>query len=185
MVGGKGKARRHTNSRKPILAHTTLGFTTYQAYLCSPMWKTIRRRNIRKTCELCGGPPHSLHHIKYDIATMRGLKPWNLVTLCSNCHNKCHFDESGKKEPFHRVSSKSIELLDSVGKWKQRVEQTSFRSVCNMRPPPDWMPNAKTKKPKHKKKKNHNKKKPAFRNVALSEEAKEKLMNALAKAWRL
>ena len=56
-----------------------------------PQWKELRDRYIamHPTCESCGGKAEHVHHVKAFRGDIRlFLDVNNLMSLCSNCHNK-------------------------------------------------------------------------------------------------
>ena len=71
----------------------------------SKRWKTLRARILRRDgyqCRECrrygkAVQADTVHHV-YPAALYPGLswEPWNLVSLCSTCHNAMH-DRSGEQ----------------------------------------------------------------------------------------
>ena len=55
--------------------------------LHSPSWKTLRKRYRADQCKMCGtsNGDLDLHHIVPLLAGGTN-EPWNLMTLCRNCH---------------------------------------------------------------------------------------------------
>lgn len=87
-----------------------LGFKTYQEYLISPFWKNIRTRVLKEAkdaCRLCRRKAWQIHHVKYDLATMKGENIVTLVALCGECHKLIEFGKRGRKaslpEANHRL----------------------------------------------------------------------------------
>ena len=83
-----------------------LGFDSYDEYLNSQLWDLIRRSVLyRDHCECrnlyCPNAPRAkrkakprrkqVHHLGYTRATLLGINPAALVTLCTTCHRKCEF----------------------------------------------------------------------------------------------
>ena len=69
-----------------------MAIKNYQDYLQSKEWASLRDRAYERadgTCELCGGKPKAVHHIKYpkhnDTDKLR-----NLLAVCGDCHDKLH-----------------------------------------------------------------------------------------------
>lgn len=78
-----------------------LGFRGYGEYLASRIWADIRTRVIERAggrCRCCGERATQVHHRSYDIDTMRGARPGNLVALCRRCHEAAEFDRGEKVE---------------------------------------------------------------------------------------
>jgi len=66
-----------------------LGYASYEAYLRSPLWKSIRQRvhaRAQQKCERCQQPSQQVHHRAYDPATLRGDSIHALMALCERCH---------------------------------------------------------------------------------------------------
>ena len=84
------------------MALTEIGFASYQEYLDSNLWKSIRRRVLArdsKRCQSCGEKAEAVHHKKYTVAVLRGDKGAlpSLVSLCHTCHHLIEFGEHGEK----------------------------------------------------------------------------------------
>ncbi len=66
-----------------------MGFPTNMHYLRSNLWKRIRRNILYrdKLCRVCDTAKSTqVHHLSYDIATMRGRDRKNLIGICGGCH---------------------------------------------------------------------------------------------------
>lgn len=64
----------------------------YQRYLESAAWRTLReaaRYRARGQCELCGGTPEHVHHVRYPREWAQDSID-NLIVLCAKCHEKSH-----------------------------------------------------------------------------------------------
>lgn len=64
----------------------------YQKYLRSPQWKALRakaRERAGNKCEMCGGSPDHVHHVKYPKRHKDDHLD-NLVVVCESCHQKLH-----------------------------------------------------------------------------------------------
>lgn len=84
------------DSRAKVLEK--LGFTDYNEYLFSLLWKKIRKRVLKRDkcrCKLCGKRAECVHHIKYELANLSGRSLKNMVSLCHDCHKDIEFDEKG------------------------------------------------------------------------------------------
>lgn len=65
-----------------------LGFDTYEAYLCSDLWKRIRRAVLdrdRHRCK-CGAKATQVHHRRYAKVDLSGQTLLYLVAICEPCH---------------------------------------------------------------------------------------------------
>jgi len=89
------EAQRREESRQWWLA--------YDQYLQSPTWREKRRmvlRRARGLCEGCGvRPPVQVHHRCYPQGVWPGSAEWiraeklfELVALCTECHDDLHLD---------------------------------------------------------------------------------------------
>lgn len=66
--------------------------TSYQQYLQSPKWKELRaaaRARAGNKCELCGGAPDHVHHVRYPKRYQDDHID-NLLVACASCHSKMH-----------------------------------------------------------------------------------------------
>lgn len=77
-----------------------LGFRSYNAYIKSRLWWSIRQIVLErdgKCCQVCGTPSKIVHHIDYTKIVMLGQGDQHeLITLCEPCHN---FVEQNKRVP--------------------------------------------------------------------------------------
>lgn len=80
-----------------VAALARLGFGSYQQYLASPLWQSIRQRVFEKkgrTCLSCGtNRATEVHHRQYDVATLRGETLKHLDPICGHCHEISHGDK--------------------------------------------------------------------------------------------
>lgn len=70
-----------------------LGFRSYQEYLHSDLWRSIRKRVRERDgnlCRACGSHAECVHHSRYDLETMRGTDLSGLHCLCGRCHDESH-----------------------------------------------------------------------------------------------
>lgn len=69
-----------------------MGFKSYDAYLRSPLWASIRMRVLERCqtkCECCRKRMAAqIHHRAYDPATLRGDSIDSLTATCPRCHIK-------------------------------------------------------------------------------------------------
>jgi hypothetical protein len=97
----KGKrARRRLDYRERDAILKEMGFTSYRAYLASPLWASIRERVMtrdRETCRLCPKPAAHVHHTRYDRATLEGRELKFLAAVCARCHRFVEFGAGGEK----------------------------------------------------------------------------------------
>jgi 5-methylcytosine-specific restriction endonuclease McrA len=85
-----------------------LGFATYQAYLRSALWRSIRVRVFKQkghTCSLCSRRATQVHHRSYDRLTLRGAILTYLEPICRYCHQKIEVYPSGRKRARRAVEA--------------------------------------------------------------------------------
>lgn len=79
---------------------------TYLDYLKSKKWKSIRIKLFEMRghrCELCGGNKViQVHHI--DYIRIGNERPFDLVVLCKDCHEKAHLDKLGNRLQLNKRS---------------------------------------------------------------------------------
>lgn len=77
-----------------------LGFKSYEKYLNSALWKSIRERGYEahgRLCKICGDDAAVLHHKNYQWELMSGKTVKGLVPLCHDCHYSIEFCDTGKR----------------------------------------------------------------------------------------
>jgi hypothetical protein len=71
-----------------------MGFSSYAAYCASDLWRTIRGSVIvlaGGTCQVCQERPAVIvHHLVYDLATLKGENMDGLMAVCEPCHAFAH-----------------------------------------------------------------------------------------------
>ena len=77
-------------------------FKSYDEYLESPHWKTVRTKRIERDgfrCVRCGTAKNlQVHHLSYDNFGQEDIEH-DLVTLCRKCHEDVHrFDIRGRPQ---------------------------------------------------------------------------------------
>lgn len=99
-----------------------LGFTSYQHYLASDLWKQVKRKVFQikgKSCELCGRPAATVHHNRYCLGSMLGRRLKFLIPICHACHEEVEFD-----------GDKKLSLGRARQKCKLRIKE--HRSTTNL-----------------------------------------------------
>jgi hypothetical protein len=72
----------------------------YNKYRKSIAWQKIRERVIgtaRGLCRCCGRRAQEVHHRDYRPRVLAGNDDGALIAICSDCHRKIHFDDSGTR----------------------------------------------------------------------------------------
>jgi rRNA maturation protein Nop10 len=99
-------------SRRKVLKR--LGFKSYQAYLASPLWRSVREQVYAlkgDRCTICGSPATELHHNRYHRKDLLGLTLDNIHPLCRECHEEIEFD-NGHKSTLDQAAKAFAELAD-------------------------------------------------------------------------
>jgi len=71
-----------------------MGFASYEAYLLSPLWASIRQRKWKEDGKICWGcdePAASVHHSSYALEVLKGDALHRLFSVCEACHKICEF----------------------------------------------------------------------------------------------
>ncbi len=108
-----------------------LGFQNYREYLASSLWKNIRSAVVTRAegkCELykCGCPVTVVHHMDYDLETMRGNDLDRLIAVCDPCHDFMHRSGTMKRRRSKRRKNKRVKLLKKERNNYQRMAK-AFR----------------------------------------------------------
>ena len=115
---------------------SSLNFDSYKEYLSSELWHTIRGIVMRRDSYKCvlknctTRRYHcTLHHVSYSRATLLGINPGAIITVCHHCHKLLEFSR-GVKLSFIKVQQKTIKYLPrnpkSVPNWlRQRYKSNA------------------------------------------------------------
>ena len=93
-----------------------MGFATYSDYLASDLWAAIRTRVLERdncTCCVCKREAETVHHKKYDDATMDGRRIDTMVSLCNACHYAIEFGDCGNKTGLREANRRLARLVKS------------------------------------------------------------------------
>jgi hypothetical protein len=91
------RAGRVPEDRDSILSR--MGYSSYDAYRNSPLWRKIRKRILQrdgKLCIRCGDPATEVHHRNYMEPVLCGDDDVSLVSLCRGCHETVERDKEGR-----------------------------------------------------------------------------------------
>ena len=106
MGNGMGRKQKKPpkNTLKPYYSRNkrlrSMGFKSYQEYLSSDLWKTIRERVLERDqylCRICGDKARVAHHTNYNNKTLCGDSIGGLISVCYKCHGLIEFDQDGNK----------------------------------------------------------------------------------------
>ena len=92
-----------------MLAWEYLGHKSYNDYLKTSLWQTIRTRVLERdqhACRDCGlmGEQLHVHHRAYTVEVLEGHDDTRLITVCKSCHDKRHHHLFGDDIPYEKVS---------------------------------------------------------------------------------
>ena len=109
---GKGQGRywrdKGAVKKPPNHGWYKLGFNSYEHYLKSGIWQTIRLMVLERDsneCAACGGYATQVHHRDYRVKTLCGSSLASLVSLCEPCHKRVEFDDNGNKRTLEAVNA--------------------------------------------------------------------------------
>lgn len=91
--------------------YACLGFSSYDNYLRSNLWRRIRKRVLARdggTCLCCGEPAQHVHHTDYSIDVMSGECDAKLVSLCERCHNQAEYGPDWQKRTLKQANSRIV-----------------------------------------------------------------------------
>ena len=85
------------HERRSSLA--VLGYSSYDAYLKSSLWKAIRWKVLKQhaKCHRCGKWALQVHHKSYSLEVMQGLVLDDLLAVCRSCHKRSEYTGTGQK----------------------------------------------------------------------------------------
>jgi len=123
------------------MGYKKLGFETYQDYLQSEHWTTLRQsiREERKTCEACGGNIGlSVHHHTYERVGQEELSDLHLI--CELCHTAIH-TLCGKSKikglaKNTKIFIRSIQLRFNIKPFFKEKDSPSKKKHKKKKPPP-------------------------------------------------
>ena len=102
----KSLKRKKRRNKRPIRSYVDrkevlgeVGYGSYQEYLQSEQWTTIRKEKLERfpKCLLCNRKSSQVHHMAYTPDVLLGLCNNLLVALCDECHRSIEFDSEDKK----------------------------------------------------------------------------------------
>lgn len=121
-----------------------MGYSSYEEYLDSDLWQTIRLRVLERDnhlCRVCDKPERPaacVHHTSYAVSVLKGEDISSLYSLCHGHHLTVEFDST--------VPGRKLHLKSVV---KKTARHLKFKDK-KRRPSKPWIGL------KHKKKRNKN-----------------------------
>jgi len=90
-----------------------MGFSSYQTYLKSGLWRGIRRTVLaaRPTCECCGARAIQCHHLDYSRRVLSGRDLDGILACCRACHHAIEFDRQHRKRSFQNARKVALEMV--------------------------------------------------------------------------
>ena len=89
-------------------------------------WERMRDSILRRdayTCQRCRrygrmtGARHVHHIYPFEDYPELALKPWNLISLCQQCHNRMHDRDT------HELTEEGLKLQRKVEQWKKNTKK--------------------------------------------------------------
>jgi len=108
-----------------------MGYASYQEYLNSPLWKSIRSRVLERDkglCIACGNRASVAHHGNYSHAALSGRSIQGIYSLCNRCHEFIEFDKDGRKLHLRETHRKL--RWKSSGISQQDLQQKMLLGAC-------------------------------------------------------
>lgn len=106
------------------LAWQILGFESYDAYLRSDLWYSIRRKVLCRDsygCVLCDEAATQVHHQDYSMDVLKGKDLAPLHSLCNECHDRIEFFVDRTKRPHPEVRAVFSFLLDELQELRRNL----------------------------------------------------------------
>ena len=92
-----------------------LGYTTYDDYLRSTLWGSIRAtvlKRCKSKCEVCPQQiATEVHHKSYNHSAMAGSTLGDLVGICRSCHQCAEFHPNGDKRTHEEVNMRILAAM--------------------------------------------------------------------------
>ena len=86
--------QHQAREKRRIDALVQLGFETYEKYIRSEFWRSIRSRVFEakgKVCVRCRKEAVQVHHARYDMRTLKGESIEHLHPVCFRCHEYAEY----------------------------------------------------------------------------------------------
>lgn len=79
-------------SLRPLIKGSKIYRGKYQEYLQTDIWRTLSEFKLREfpNCQACRQPATVVHHLSYKRIWAERAN--DIVSVCYECHEKCHFD---------------------------------------------------------------------------------------------
>jgi 5-methylcytosine-specific restriction endonuclease McrA len=111
---------------------------SYDKYISSDLWKTIRKRILLRDkglcqCINCTEKATDVHHMSYGAEVLRGERDGELLSLCEECHRRAHANGRGNLEKINRwIKTGSIhkdkKRLKIMSQQKQEKRWTNWKT---------------------------------------------------------
>lgn len=130
--------------RERNLVLADMGFGSYDDYLKSDLWQSIRERLIDgdRECAFCKRLATQVHHASYDAETMEGLADRWLYPVCRRCHEYGEFGKDGVKlgpqEATDRMLGRSIKRQRKRQERYQNNRREAMREIKRKLHPESW-----------------------------------------------
>jgi hypothetical protein len=89
-----------------------IGFSSYQSYLKSELWQTIRLMALNRDAYkcFCGAKATEVHHQSYNIEVLIRKSLKSLISVCRKHHKLAEFDRIGDKRDLKNTRRKMRNL---------------------------------------------------------------------------
>jgi|3_EtaG_2_1085321.scaffolds.fasta_scaffold22079_5 hypothetical protein len=129
-----------------------LGYPSYQDYLASDLWQSIRSKVLNKAkgkCSICRRRAFQVHHTEYSRECLEGNQPKSLYAICGRCHEDIEFDRDGFKRKLEEANeSGGLVTCDERKRNKKAMRKASKQRDKWLR---ENAPTSRIKTPKTKK----------------------------------
>jgi len=119
--------------RGEILAE--MGFTSYAAYVSSPLWRRIRREAMERSKHLCDACRREARHVyllDFEPATLNGDQPASVATICELCIAKAQFSDDGKRNILEAANA-AVARKPAKASRSVRKRRDTQRRLNNLR----------------------------------------------------
>lgn len=113
-----------------------LGYSSYSAYLASPLWESIRAAVFKRSgrrCYCCSRVGHQIHHRSYTYSQLSGESTDTMAPIYRKCHEKVEFD-GDRKVTLEEANVRFEELRSRRKGWCRRCKKNAAKKkqhICH------------------------------------------------------
>tara|TARA_B100002019_G_scaffold290876_1_gene309582 strand:- start:104 stop:565 length:462 start_codon:yes stop_codon:yes gene_type:complete len=124
--------RYQPNIERDKILHK-LGYSHYNQYLKSDLWKEIIKPKVIKEhggqCYVCGCKKNlEIHHMDYNKENLSGESTNNMIPLCGRCHEKIEFKKVKGSTVKVSLEQANSRLTDLIVKKRGKINSKSYRN---------------------------------------------------------